>query len=155
MTYWCGSVPLTNGSGFGSRSCYFRQWPSRRQQKTNFLTKFFLHITFWRYIYIMFPRFVQRKSQNSRNGGFLDYFCLTWEGSGSGSKPPSPRNMRFRWIRIRTFTLYRYCWVGTALLQTDDIVGRQWDIWYTCWTLLETVKFKTFRFWRFSRNSRD
>ncbi len=34
MTFWCGSMPLTNGSesGFGSRSCYFRHWPSRRQQ---------------------------------------------------------------------------------------------------------------------------
>jgi len=28
-----GSVPLTNGFG----SCYYRQWPSRRQQKTIFL----------------------------------------------------------------------------------------------------------------------
>ncbi len=34
-----GSMPLTNGSGsrfrsrFGSGSCYFRHWPSRRQQK--------------------------------------------------------------------------------------------------------------------------
>jgi hypothetical protein len=27
-------VPLTNGSGSGS--CYFRHWPSRRQQKTIF-----------------------------------------------------------------------------------------------------------------------
>ncbi len=30
-----GSIPLTNGSGFGS--CYFRQWPSRRPQKNFFL----------------------------------------------------------------------------------------------------------------------
>ncbi len=33
-----GSIPLTNGFGFGS--CYFRHWPSRCQQKTNFLKKF-------------------------------------------------------------------------------------------------------------------
>ncbi len=39
-----GSVPLTNESWFGSRSCYFRQWPS----------KCFLPITFWSYIYIIF-----------------------------------------------------------------------------------------------------
>ncbi len=45
-----GSIPLTNGSGCGFGSCYFRQWPSRRQQK------FFLLITFWRYIYIIFQR---------------------------------------------------------------------------------------------------
>ena len=30
-----GSMPLTNGSrsGFGTGSCYFHHWPSRRQQK--------------------------------------------------------------------------------------------------------------------------
>ena len=44
----CGSIPLTNGSGCGSGYCYFRQWPSRRQQKV------FLLITFWRYICIIF-----------------------------------------------------------------------------------------------------
>ncbi len=43
MTFWCGSG-----------SCYFRHWPSRSQQKTNFLTHFFLLITFWRYIYNIF-----------------------------------------------------------------------------------------------------
>ncbi len=44
------SLPLTNGPGFGSGcgSCYFRPWPSRRQQKTN-LKKVFLLITFGRY----------------------------------------------------------------------------------------------------------
>jgi hypothetical protein len=47
-----GYMPLTNGSG----SCYFRHWPARCQQKTNFLTQFFLLITFWRYIYIIFQR---------------------------------------------------------------------------------------------------
>jgi hypothetical protein len=51
-----GSMPLTNGSGSGSRSCYFRHWPSRCQQKSNFLTQFFLLITFWSYIYIIFQR---------------------------------------------------------------------------------------------------
>jgi hypothetical protein len=44
---------LTNGSGSGS--CYYCRWPSRRQQKTNFLTVFLL-ITFWRDIYIIFQR---------------------------------------------------------------------------------------------------
>ncbi len=52
--FWCVS---------GSGSCYFR-----RQQKTIF----FLLITFWRYNYIIFQRLkVQKKSQNSRNQGFL------------------------------------------------------------------------------------
>ena len=39
-----------------SGSWYFRHWPTRCQQKTNFLTKFFLLITFWSYIYIIFQR---------------------------------------------------------------------------------------------------
>ncbi len=30
-----GSMPVTNGSGCGSVSCYFCHWPSRCQQKTN------------------------------------------------------------------------------------------------------------------------
>jgi hypothetical protein len=29
VTFWYGSEPLTNGSGFGFGSCYFRQRPSR------------------------------------------------------------------------------------------------------------------------------
>ncbi len=51
MTYWCGSK-----SGCGSGSFYFHHWPSRCQQKTNFLKKVFLHITVWRYFYIIFQR---------------------------------------------------------------------------------------------------
>ncbi len=104
----CGSMPLTNGSGFGSGcgsgSCYFRHWPSRRQQKTNLKINVFLLITFWRYIYIIFQRKkVQKKSQNSRNQGVSYYFCLMIEGSGSipptsgfGSGSGRPKNM---WIR--------------------------------------------------------
>jgi hypothetical protein len=36
-------VPLTNGSGSGS--CYFRHWPSRRQQKTNFSSYYIFDIS--------------------------------------------------------------------------------------------------------------
>ncbi len=65
---------------------------------------FFLDITFWRYIYIIFQRKkAKKKSQNSRNQGFSTYFCLMIEGSGSipltnGSGSRMPKNM---WIRIR------------------------------------------------------
>ncbi len=41
-----GSMPLTNGSGFGSRSYYFRHWPSRGQQKTYFLKVLLFEGTF-------------------------------------------------------------------------------------------------------------
>ncbi len=59
-----GSMPLTNGSGFGSGSgsCYFRHWLSRRQQKTNLKKKFFCLLgTFWRYIYIKSPKEVTKQ----------------------------------------------------------------------------------------------
>jgi hypothetical protein len=45
-----GSMPLTNGSGFGSGfgsgSCYFRLLPSISQQKTNFYKKFSCFLLF-------------------------------------------------------------------------------------------------------------
>ncbi len=41
-----GFLPLTNESGFGSGSCYFRYWPLRRQQKTKFLNKIFCLLLF-------------------------------------------------------------------------------------------------------------
>ncbi len=72
-------VPLANGSG--SRSCYFHQWPSRRQSEFFFFWAFFL-ITFWRYNYIIFRRKkVIKKSQNSRNQGFSYCFCFMKEPS--------------------------------------------------------------------------
>ncbi len=89
MTFWCGSMPLTNVSGSGS--CYFRHWPSRCPQKTNFLTRFFLLVTgtFWRYISLHYFSKItsQKESQNSRIQGFSYYFCMMIEGSGSGSIP--------------------------------------------------------------------
>ncbi len=99
-----GSMPLTNGSG----SCDFRHWPSRCQQKTNFLTQFFLLNTFWRYKNLFSKIKSQKESENSMNQGFSYYFCMMIEGSGSGSIPLTsgsgsgrPKNMWIRWIRIR------------------------------------------------------
>jgi hypothetical protein len=84
----------TNGSGSGS--FYFRQWDSRQQQKK--CSKLFYTITFWRYtFYIIFQREkVIKKSQSSRNQGFIYFFCLI-EGSGS----MRPTNIRILPIRIR------------------------------------------------------
>ncbi len=62
-----GSMPLTNGSGFGS--CYFRHWPSRRQQKTKFFCLLFFEVTFTSF-------FKDKKSQNSRNQGF--FYIFAW-----------------------------------------------------------------------------
>ncbi len=78
-------MPLTNGSGFGSGSCYFLHWPLRRQQKTN--KKVFCLLLFE----VTFSSFVtniksqKKNSQNSRNHGFSCYFCLMLEGSGAGT----------------------------------------------------------------------
>ncbi len=84
-----GSIPLTSGSGCGSGSCYFRQWPSRRQQKIIFFSLSFLLVTFWRYIYIIFLRFI-KKSQGSGSVSLTNR-------SGSGR----PKNIWILRIRIR------------------------------------------------------
>ncbi len=76
------SVPLTNGSGFGS--CYFRQWPSWCQQKIFFLLSFLLIRYFLNVHLHHFSKIkVIKKSQNSRNQCFSYYFCLMIERSGS------------------------------------------------------------------------
>ncbi len=103
-----GSMPLTSRSGCVSGSCYFHHWPSRRQQKTNFVKKFsayyFLKVQLHHFSKILSQK---KKSQNSRNQGFSYYFGLMMEGSGSvsipltigsGSGSRRPKNM---WIRIR------------------------------------------------------
>ncbi len=112
-----GSMPLTNGSGSGSGSCYFRQWPSRCQQKTNILIQFFSAYYFLKLHLHHFSKIKsQTESLNSRNQSFSYYFCMMIEGSGSGSTAGSgsgyiavtsgsgsgrPKNTRIRWIRIR------------------------------------------------------
>ena len=65
------SVPPTNRSG----SCYFHNWPSRRQQNTNLKKKFSCSLLFQK---------VKKKSQNSRH---------------QGSR--RPKNMWIQWIPIR------------------------------------------------------
>ncbi len=71
------SMPLTNESG--SRSCYFRQWPLRRQHKI-------ISVFAYYFLKVHLPSFkVIKKSQktNRRNQCFSDCFCLILEGSGS------------------------------------------------------------------------
>ncbi len=104
------SMSLTNGSGSGS--LYFRHWPSRCQQKTNFATQFFSAYYFLKLNLHHFSKIkCQKESQNSRNQGYSYYFWMMIEGSGSragygsgsipltsGSGSGRPKNM---WIRIR------------------------------------------------------
>ncbi len=139
-------MPFWGGSGSGSAdpclwlmdpdsdpdsgSCYFRHWPSRCQQKTNFLTQFFLLITFFKvHLHHLSKIKSQKESQNSRNQGFSCYFCMMIEGSGSGSIPLTsgsgsvkPKNMWIRWIRIRN-TAFKEC-CGSALVRKPSWKAR-------------------------------
>ncbi len=75
-----GSMAMTNGSG----SCYFRHWPSRFQQKTNFLNKFFclllLEGTFT-------PFFKDKKSKTSHKTAGIKVFLTIF---ASWYKDPDP-----------------------------------------------------------------
>ncbi len=92
MTFWGGS-----GSGSSGPS-FWLMAPDpdpaifvidlQDASKKLILTQFFLLITFWKYIYIIFQRYKSQKvSQNRRNQGFSYYFCMMIEGSGFGSIP--------------------------------------------------------------------
>ncbi len=105
-----GSRPLTNGSGFGSGSCYFGHWPSKCQQKTNFNTIFSAYFFLKVHLHHFSKIKSRKESQNRRNQGFSYYFWMMREGSGfgsipltsgSGSEAGRPKNMWIRWIRIR------------------------------------------------------
>ncbi len=57
-----------------------------------------------------YAKFCKKKSQNSRNQGFSNYFCLMFKGSRSGSIPLTngsrsgsrrPKNVWIRWFQIR------------------------------------------------------
>ncbi len=103
MTFWCGSGSadpclwlMDPDPDHGSGSCYFHQWPSRCQQKNNFLKLFFNFDTIFSAYYFLkvhlhhFSKIKsQKESQNSRNQGFSYYFCMMIEGSGSGSRAGS------------------------------------------------------------------
>ncbi len=99
----CGSAPLTSGSGSGSRSWYFRQWPSRRQLK--FIV--FLLITFWRYINTVFLKIKSNKKSYKTVvlKVFSYYFCLMIEGSGSVPRTNGSGSRRSCNIRIRNTAL--------------------------------------------------
>ncbi len=78
-----GSMPLTNGSGCGSRcgsrSCYFRHWPSRRQKnefKKKISAYYFLKAHLHNFSKIKSPKEVTKQ-------GFSYFFYLMIEGSGS------------------------------------------------------------------------
>ncbi len=61
MTFWCGSGSedpclWLDGSGCGSGSFYFSSLTFKMSTKKLIKKKVFLHITFWRYFYIIYQR---------------------------------------------------------------------------------------------------
>jgi len=84
------STPLTNGfgsgfvsSGCGSGSFCFHHGPLICQQKTYLLKKFFLYITFLRYLYIIFKDKKSKRCHKTVEIKVFYYICLMKEGSGS------------------------------------------------------------------------
>ncbi len=110
-----GSMPLTNGSGFGSgswiRILLFSSLTFKMPAKNKFFNTIFSACDFLKLDFHHFSKIkIQKDSQNSRNQGFSYYFCMVIEGSGSGFIPLTsgsgsgswrPKNTWIRWIRIR------------------------------------------------------
>jgi hypothetical protein len=95
-----GSMPLTNGSGFGSgswiRILQFSSLTFKMPAKNKFFNTIFSAYDFFK-LDLRVPHFstikIQKDSQNSRNQGFSYYFCMIIEGSGSWR----PKNTWIRW----------------------------------------------------------
>ncbi len=68
-----GSIPLINGSGCGSGSCYFRQWPEKKNYLKNFFCLLLFEGTFKRFFT---DKKSVKKSLNCRNHCFSHYFFL-------------------------------------------------------------------------------
>jgi hypothetical protein len=69
-----GSMPLINGFGFGSETCYFRNLPTRCQQKTNFLNSFFAYYFLKVHLH-HFLRKSQKEVTIQNDQGFLTIFA--------------------------------------------------------------------------------
>ncbi len=132
----CGSIKFWYGSECGSGSadpylCLMDPGPDSDPDPAIFVSdlqdinkKFFLLITFWRFIYIMFQRLkVIKKSLNYWNQCFSYFFCLMIEGSGSislsngsGWGSGRPKKIGILRIRIRIRILIRMRIRNTASL---------------------------------------
>ncbi len=108
MTFWGGSGSGSSDPCFwlmdpdpGSGSCYFRHWPTRCQQII-FNKKLFCLLLFEGTFTSFFKDKKSKRVTNRRNQGCSKFFCMTIEGSGSGSR--RPKNMWIRWFLIRNTT---------------------------------------------------
>ncbi len=82
MVWIRGSMPLNNG--WGSGSCYFRPWPTRRQQKTNLKKSFFFCLLLLK---VNLHNFSKIKSPKEAKKQYESRFFLLFSLEGSGSIP--------------------------------------------------------------------
>jgi len=81
-----GSMPLTNGYGCGSGSCYFRYWPSQDVNKNFFFVKVVFLLTFWRFMYIIFKD--QKSKRNHKAVGIKVFLTIfAWWKMDPGPDP--------------------------------------------------------------------
>ncbi len=97
----------------GSGSCYFRQWPSRCQQKSNL--KKILLITFWRYIYIIFKDKKVKKDTKQKESRFFLLFLhddrrIRIQEAHQTHTDPDPQQW-LRWAILCCSGTYRSCYV--------------------------------------------
>jgi hypothetical protein len=89
-------MPLTNGSGSRSESCYFRHWPTNKKLISK---KVFLLITFWRYTYIIFK---DKKSKRShKTVGIKVFFLILLDDGRIRSRSRNRIHTSDKWIQIR------------------------------------------------------
>ncbi len=126
-----GSMPQTNGSGFGSRSgsSYFRHWPANKKQiKKKFFAYYFLKVHL--------HHFSKIKGQKEVVGiKVFFYFCMMMKGSGaesgSGSMSlPNPDPDPQHCSRILLFiNIFRKQMVNNCIhVQVKSEVGRRGGI---------------------------
>ncbi len=111
----CGSMTFRCGSGSGSVDpCLWLMDPDPAIFLTNLQDAnkklFFLNLSAYYFLKVYLHHFSkiksQKESQNNRNQGFSDHFCMMIEVCGyipltNGSGSGRPKNMWIRWIRIR------------------------------------------------------
>jgi len=95
---------------------YFHADPDPRcQEKTKFLTQFFLLVTFWRYIHIIFQRLVDpdpggKKTRGSGGSGTLYHLVVD-----KATDPDPDIYCKRMWVRILIFYFMRIRMVGATI----------------------------------------
>jgi hypothetical protein len=125
VTFWYGS-----GSGSGSGYWYFHQWPSR--QKICFFCLLLLKVHLHHSSRIRSRKEVTKKSQNSRNKGFLFIFAWCKDPDPSGPKTSGSGTLRpvlcYQYITWVSPLLSTYLRVSIVMSVKVDIAANICDI---------------------------